>query len=88
MASSLFQVYIKDLIAKHQNDRVLADIRAGRQNLSTDMGDYEQFDIQATFSVGELQISHPGSEGRNTGSAGRFIGRFRQTRCICGTSNT
>lgn len=45
MISSLFQVHIRDLVAKHQNDGVLADIRTGRQNLSTDMGDYEQFDI-------------------------------------------
>lgn len=69
--------YIRNLVAKHiehQDDGVLADIRAGRQNLSADMGNYEQLDIQAAFSIGELQISHPGSEGWNVGSVGRFVG--------------
>lgn len=81
--------FIRTSVAKHiiHDDGILADFRAGRQNLSADVGNYEQFNIQAALSIGELQISYPGSEGRNVGSVGWFVRWPRQTWWIRGASN-
>ena len=42
-----------------QDDRILANFCARRQNLPANMGNNEQSHIQTEFVVHELQVSHP-----------------------------
>lgn len=66
--------YIRNLVEKHfEDDGILVNIGTGRQNLSANVGNDEQFNIQAAFAVGKLQVSYPRLESWNVGSIGRPV---------------